>query len=178
MISRRTFCAAILLSAIALPTSAVSSEASHADNHSAPGQPKYLIFWSGPDRAAEIAERVGINNGATGEDLPRRLRDSSFGQEAMAAYHKFLKGEPLVEKAVSLDNPQLRVMAKTKQIHAALAKWRQERKEITPELQTLLTKHTELAQAAKFEELDKLCDKMLELLGAGDQGKTDVYGQD
>src|SRR5487761_2263262 len=39
---------------------------------------------------------VGVNTGATGEDLPRRLRDSAFGKDAMAAYHKFLLGRPLV----------------------------------------------------------------------------------
>ena len=41
---------------------------------------------------------VGVNMGATGEDLPKRLWDSAFGKEAIAAYRKFLTGQPLVEK--------------------------------------------------------------------------------
>ena len=44
---------------------------------------------------------VGVNTGATGEDLPKRLRDSAFGKEAIAAYHKFLAGQPLAEKPSS-----------------------------------------------------------------------------
>jgi len=38
---------------------------------------------------------VGINSGATGTDLPQRLEKSAFGDEALAAYHKFLTGQPL-----------------------------------------------------------------------------------
>ena len=46
---------------------------------------------------------VGVNTGTTGKDLPNRLWDSAFGKEAIAAYHKFLTGQPLVEKPVSMD---------------------------------------------------------------------------
>lgn len=40
---------------------------------------------------------VGINTGATGSDLPQRLRESAFGDEALAVYRRFLSGEPLKE---------------------------------------------------------------------------------
>jgi hypothetical protein len=66
---------------------------------------------------------VGVNNGATGEELPKRLRDSAFGEEAIAAYHKFLTGQPLMEKAVSVDHPQLRIQAKMKRVQAGIQRW-------------------------------------------------------
>ncbi|MHC4508947.1 MAG: hypothetical protein ACYTAO_08310 [Planctomycetota bacterium] len=62
---------------------------------------------------------VGVNMGATGTDLPRRLTDSAFGEEALAAYAKFLRGQPLVERAVTVDDPQSRIQAKVKRVHAA-----------------------------------------------------------
>jgi hypothetical protein len=120
---------------------------------------------------------VGINNGATGQDLPRRLRDSAFGDEAIAAYHKFLTGQPLSEKAVSVDNPQLRIQTKTKRIHAGLRKWREAGKDPAPLVGDLLKKHTELAQAGKFTELEALCDTVLEILGETEK-TPDVYGQE
>ncbi len=71
---------------------------------------------------------VGVNTGATGQDLPKRLWDSAFGKEAIAAYHKFLTGQPLVEKPFSImDNPQYRIQAKMKRVRRdrALAPQRQ-----------------------------------------------------
>ncbi len=43
--------------------------------------------------------------GATGEDLPRHLWESAFGKEAIAAYQKFLTGQPLVEKPLLNEPP-------------------------------------------------------------------------
>ena len=72
---------------------------------------------------------VGVNTGATGEDLPKRLWQSAFGKEAIAAYHKFLTGQPLVEKPISMDhNPQFRIQVKMKRVprrDSALAPQRQ-----------------------------------------------------
>ena len=66
---------------------------------------------------------VGVNMGATGEDLPRRLWDSAFSKEAIAAYRKFLTGQPLVEKPVSMDHPQFRIQAKMKRVRAGIERW-------------------------------------------------------
>ena len=57
---------------------------------------------------------VGVNTGA-GKDLEKRLWDSAFGKEAIAAYQKFLTGQPLLEKPFSMDNPTYRIQAKIKQ---------------------------------------------------------------
>ncbi len=64
---------------------------------------------------------VGVNMGATGTDLPKRLWDSAFSGEAIAAYRKFLTGQPLVEKPV--DHPQLRIQAKMKRVRAGIERW-------------------------------------------------------
>ena len=61
---------------------------------------------------------VGVNMGATGEDLPRRLWDSAFGKEAIAAYRKFLTAQPLAEKPLSMVTPQIRIQAKMKRVRA------------------------------------------------------------
>ena len=55
---------------------------------------------------------VGVNTGGTGEDHPKQLWNSAFGAEAIAAYRKFLAGQPLVEKALSLERPEIRTQAK------------------------------------------------------------------
>lgn len=39
---------------------------------------------------------VGVNMGATGSDLPKRLNASAFGEAALAVYDKFLRGQPLM----------------------------------------------------------------------------------
>lgn len=66
---------------------------------------------------------LAVDMGATGEDLPRRLRDSAFGKETIAAYRKFLTGQPLEQKAVSLDGPEFRIQAKIKRVVAAIDRW-------------------------------------------------------
>jgi hypothetical protein len=54
---------------------------------------------------------VAINTGATGQELPDLLEKSAFGQEALAAYHKFLAGVRLREKPVT-ETPELRLQRK------------------------------------------------------------------
>ena len=98
---------------------------------------------------------VGINNGATGQDLPKRLRDSAFGEEAIAAYHKFLTGQPLVEKAVSMDNPQFRIQAKIKRMHAGIQRWHKSRKDPSA-VEKLTERIHPLIVGGKFDEAEKL----------------------
>ncbi len=44
------------------------------------------------------AKLVAINNGASDESLTAFLSDGAFGDEAMAAYRKFLNGKDLIGK--------------------------------------------------------------------------------
>jgi hypothetical protein len=119
---------------------------------------------------------VGVNNGATGEDLPKRLRDSAFGEEALAAYHKFLTGEPLVEKAVSVDNPQFRIQAKMKRVRAGIQRWHTSGRDPSA-VGKLMEGVQPLAIGGKLDEVEKILDQALQMLGETDDA-PDVYGQE
>jgi hypothetical protein len=107
---------------------------------------------------------VGVNMGATGEELPRRLRDSAFGKEAIAAYRKFLSGQPLVEKPLSMETSQLRIQTKMKRVRAGVERWLRSGKD--PSAVAKLMEGAEpLAKSGKLDELEKLVDRALEMLG-------------
>jgi hypothetical protein len=107
---------------------------------------------------------VAVNMGATCEDLPRRLWDSAFGKEAMAAYHKFLTGQPLVEKPISRDQPQIRIQAKMKRVKAGIERWHRTGKDPSA-VGKLMEGVQSLANAGKLLELENLVDRALEMLG-------------
>ena len=107
---------------------------------------------------------VAVNMGATGEDLPRRLWDSAFGKEAIAAYQKFLTGQPLVEKPVTRDHPEFRIQAKMKRVVAGIERWHKSGKDPTA-VGKLMEGAQPLANAGKLDELEKLVDQALEMLG-------------
>ena len=119
---------------------------------------------------------VGVNNGATGEDLPKRLADSAFGEEAIAAYHKFLTGQPLVEKAVSVDNPQFRIQAKMKRVRAGIQRWHASGRDPSA-VGKLMDGVQPLAIGGKFDELEQLLDQALEMLGETEDAPN-VYDQE
>ena len=116
---------------------------------------------------------VGVNMGATGTDLPRRLWDSAFGKEAIAAYHKFLTGQPLVEKPFSRDQPQFRIQAKMKRVRAGIERWHSSGKDPRA-VGKLMEGAQPLANAGKLDELEKLVDQALEMLGETEK-VPDVY---
>jgi len=107
---------------------------------------------------------MGVNMGATGEDLPRRLWDSAFSKEAIAAYRKFLTGQPLVEKPLSRDNPQIRIQAKIQRVRAGIERWQRSGKDPSA-VGKLMEGAQPLANGGKLEELEKLVDRALEMLG-------------
>ena len=119
---------------------------------------------------------VGVNIGATGEDLPKRLDDSAFGEEALAAYRKFLGGQPLLEKIVSADQPRFRIETKMKLVQKEMQRWLAAGK---PPL--AVARHLEGVQqlmvAGKYEEIEKLLDQALGMLG-DTNSVPGVYGQE
>jgi hypothetical protein len=107
---------------------------------------------------------VGVNTGATGTELPKRLSDSAFSKEAIAAYQKFLTGQPLLEKPVSRDHPQLRIQAKMKRVRAGIERWHKSGKDPRA-VGKLMEGAKPLADGGKLDELEKLVDRALEMLG-------------
>ena len=119
---------------------------------------------------------VGVNDGATGEDLPKRLRDSAFSEEAIAAYRKFLTGQSLLEKAVSVDRPEFRIQVKMKRVHEGIQRWHSNGKDPSA-VGKLMEGAQPLANDGKLFELEKLVDRALEMLG--ETGKSpDIYGRE
>jgi hypothetical protein len=116
---------------------------------------------------------VGVNTGATGDELPRRLRDSAFGEEAIAAYRKFLTGRPLVEKAPSVARPEFRIQTKIKRVRVGIERWHQSGKDPSA-VGKLMEGAQPLANAGRLDELEKLVDKALEMLGESEKA-SDVY---
>jgi hypothetical protein len=119
---------------------------------------------------------VGINTGATGSELPQRLRESAFGEEAMAAYHKFLRGKPLEEKIISADHPEVRIQAKMKQVREGIQRWRDSGQD-PAEVEQLMRSSQSLLTEGKMEEVEKMLDRALEMLGESIE-VPDVYGQE
>src|SRR5262249_47184524 len=101
---------------------------------------------------------VGVNTGATGEELPRRLRDSAFGNEAIAAYRQFLAGRSLAEKPLSLENPQYRIQAKMKRGRSGIERWHRSGKDPSA-VGKLMEGAQSLANAGRLAELGKLVDR-------------------
>jgi hypothetical protein len=118
---------------------------------------------------------VGVNTGATGEDLPKRLWDSAFGKEAIAAYSKFLTGQPLAEKAISMDRPQFRIQAKMKRVRAGVERWHSSGKDPSA-VGKLMEGAQPLADRGELDELERLVDQALEMLGETEKA-PDVYRQ-
>jgi hypothetical protein len=112
---------------------------------------------------------VGVNTGATGEELPRRLRDSAFGQEAIVAYRKFLAGQPLAEKPLSMENPQLRIQAKMRRVRDGIERWHRSGKDPSA-VGKLMEGAQPPANAGRLDELEKLVDRALKLLGETEKG--------
>jgi hypothetical protein len=117
---------------------------------------------------------MAVNTGATGEELPRRLRDSAFGREAIVAYHKFLRGQPLVEERGSpMDHPEIRIQAKMKRVRAGIERWHKSGKDPRA-VGKLMEGAQPLAKSGKLGELEKLVDQALEMLGEAER-VPDVY---
>jgi hypothetical protein len=116
---------------------------------------------------------VGVNMGATGTDLPRRLQESAFGKEAIAAYRKFLAGQPLVEKPVSTDRTEFRIQIKMRRVRNGIERWFKSGKD-PRSVGKLMEGAKPLADKGKLDELEKLVDQALEMLGEREK-VPDVY---
>ena len=116
---------------------------------------------------------MGVSMDGTGKDTHTRMRESAYGKEAIAAYHKFLTGQPLVEKPVSMDNPLFRIQAKIKRVRDGIQRWHSSGKDPSA-VGKLMQGAQPLANGGKLDELEKLVDQALEMLGETEK-VPDVY---
>jgi hypothetical protein len=109
---------------------------------------------------------VGVNSaGGTDPDRSKRYWDSAFSKEAIAAYQKFLTGQPLAEKPFSMDhNPQFRIQAKMKRVRDGIQRWHSSGKDPRA-VGKLMEGAQPLVKGGKLDELEKLVDQALEMLG-------------
>lgn len=66
---------------------------------------------------------VAVNLGATGTDLPQALERGAFSAEALAVYHKVLKGEKLIEKPVTNAGSMVRIQRKMQALQKGFSIW-------------------------------------------------------
>jgi hypothetical protein len=109
------------------------------------------------------ATLVAINTGATGQELPELLEKSAFGQEALAAYRKFLAGDPLGEKPAT-DTPQLRVQRKMVAVQAGFKAWQAAGRDPAPIGSYVEERLEPLLRAGKLSEAEAVLDEALRRL--------------
>jgi len=119
------------------------------------------------------ATLVSINTGATGQELPDLLVKSAFGQEALAAYRKFLAGDLLREKPAT-DTPQLRVQRKMVAVQAGFRKWQAAGRNPGPIGSYVEERLEPLLQAGRLSEAEAVLDEALRRLAAVPGAATTV----
>ncbi len=114
------------------------------------------------------ATLVGINCGATGTTLPDLLTRSAFGDEAIAAYKKFLSGAPLdSKKEPARDDPRARLQGKMRDFQAGARKWQEEGRDLSP-VGKIMQEFEPLMKQGKLPEAEAVLDRAIERL----RGKT------
>lgn len=113
------------------------------------------------------AQLVGVNTGATGKDLPDRLERSAFGEEALAAYRRFLRGEPLEERPLR-ESPQTVLRRRIDAVQAAARAWQAAGRDPSPVVRPLEERLPGLVQAGDIEGAKSLLDDVLRQLDAHD----------
>jgi hypothetical protein len=75
-----------------------------------------------------------------------------------------VSGQLLVEKPLSTDNPQLRIQLKMKRVRDGIERWQRIGKDPSA-VGKLMEGAQPLANAGKLDELEKLLDRALDMLG-------------
>jgi hypothetical protein len=130
------------------------------------GMPATLVDWESylAWHYNHGAVLVAINLGATGTDLPVALEKSAFSPEALAAYRRFLKGEKLQEKPISMDQPQMRIRRKMETLQAGFRKWQSAGRDPSAIGRFVEDRLPALLHANKLDEAEKLLDEALKRL--------------
>ncbi len=132
--------------------------------------PDYQV--AGRHRA--IGRAVGPIPSSVHRSVQVSVLSIAVGKDAIAAYHKFLTGQPLVEKPFSMDNSQFRIRVKMKRVRTGIERWHASGKDPSA-VGKLMEGAQPLANAGKLAELEKLVDQALEILGETEK-VPEVYG--
>ena len=116
------------------------------------------------------------NSADTWMNKARALSLNGSNEEAIAAYRKFLTAQTLVEKPISQDHPQFRIQVKMKRVRAGIERWHSSGKDPSA-VGKLMEGAQPLSNGGKLDELEKLVDQALEMLGETEK-VPDVYRQE
>ena len=117
------------------------------------------------------ATLVNVYSWGIGGEANRNMsfRVVTEGEEALGAYRKFLKGDPLIEGQTTLTLME-RLPPKIHRIQEELPAWMP--KTGNTQAAALMQQMQEQLKARNFEEAEKTADSMLRLLGAGAQSSA------
>jgi len=127
------------------------------------GMPGTLVDWESylAWHYNHGATLVAINLGATGAELGPKLEKSAFGEDAVAAYRKFLRGEKLQEKPIASDVHQMHMRRKMDLLQAGFRRWQKAGRDPAPISHFVEERLPALLQANKWEEAEALLDEAL-----------------
>ena len=115
------------------------------------------------------ATLVNVYSWGIGGEANRNMsfRVVTEGEEALRAYRKFLKGEPLIEAKTDALTLLERLPPKIHKIQKEFPAWMQ--KTANPEAAALMQQLEEQVKNRNFEEAEKTADSILKLMGASAQ---------
>jgi hypothetical protein len=143
----------------------ISGEGTNVSPTSMPGEPNMETYLGRTFNHGGVL--VNVFSWGLGGDAMRHnfFREATENPEALAAYAKFLKGEPLVESAPSSGFSSEAFQAKMHRIQAELPAWIQQSGQQATVL-PLIQKLKGLTHDHQWQEADKAADELLALLPA------------
>ena len=129
-------------------------------NPNAPGWERYLAWHYNHG-----AKLVLINVGAADQSIMANLTKGAFGDEAVAAYRKFLRGEKLTEAPASntAAMPPVDLQEKVHKVQAALPLWLQEHG--PAQVQDNATKLSQSLDEQRFGDAMAAAEALLKTMG-------------
>lgn len=149
----------------------ISAEGTNVSPTSMPGEPTMETYLGRMFNHGAVMVNIfswGIGGEALRDNFFRRATENP---EALAAYAKFLRSEPLVESAATGFSSE-RFQAKMRRIQTELPPWLQKsgkQAQVMPKLKKLQA----LIKEGNWQAADQLADELLALPSAGETNQTD-----
>jgi hypothetical protein len=141
----------------------ISAEGTNVSPTSMPGEPTMETYLGRMFNHGAILVNI-FSWGVGGEAMRHSFfRQATENPEALAAYGKFLRGEPLVEAAASAGFSSAAFQAKMHRIQAELPGWVQ-RSGLQDQVQPMASKLTALIKDKKWQEADTVADQLLGMM--------------